>query len=180
MNEAKPITLVSSTTVYENPWITVTEDRVINSRGNPGVFGVVRMKEGSSVLPVTRDQHVYLVKEFKYGIDSYSIELMSGGLDTNESPQEAAQRELREELGLSAATWTYHGYVDPFTTIVSSRNHLFIATNLSMGHDSPDENESIEKLKIELSEAIRMVERGRITHSASCVLILRAARMFGL
>ena len=60
-----------------------------------------------------------------------SLELMSGGLDRNESSLQAAQRELQEELGLRAELWADLGVINPFTTVMKSPNYMFMASDLS-------------------------------------------------
>ena len=100
-----PFKIIASREVYKNPWIRVREDKVVRPGGTRGIFGVVEMKAGSSVLALTDDNQVYLVKEYKYGIERYSVELASGALEDRESPRAAAKRELEEELGLKADTW---------------------------------------------------------------------------
>ena len=99
---------------------------------------------------------------------------MSGGLEDDESPLDAAKRELREELGVIADEWTSFGCVDPFTTIIRSPNHMFLATGLRSSAVAPDAGEVLESVRIPFREVERMVVKGEITHAASCVLILMA------
>ena len=106
-----------------------------------------------------------------------SLELMSGGLDRNESPLQAAQRELQEELGLRAELWADLGVINPFTTVVKSPNYMFMASDLSDAPKSPDDSEQLEVVKIRFSAALKMVMAGEITHAASCVCLLKAARL---
>ena len=178
MTNAKrgPYEVVSSRNAYRNPWISVREDKVIRPGGKEGFFGVIEMKAGSSVLALTEQKEVYLVKEYKYGIERESTEVMSGALEAEETPLEAAKRELKEELGLEADTWVDLGMVDPFTTVVHSPNYMFLALGVKEGDNSPDEGEVLEVIKVPLSKAVDMAMRSDITHSASCVLILKAEK----
>ena len=137
-------------------------------------FTVADVKSGSSTLPVTEDGHVYLIKEYKYAIGRTSIEVASGAMEEGESPVAAAQRELHEELGLVARRWVELGTVDPFTTQLTSPNHQFLAFDLEQVGKDPDEAEVIERVKLSLDEAVRMVMASEITHAPSCVLILKA------
>lgn len=172
-----PFSVLETRSVYRNPWINVREDKVIHPGGKEGIFGVIEMKAGSTVLAIDDHSHVFLVKEYKYGIERESIELMSGGLDGEESPIDGAKRELKEELGIEAAQWNNLGMVDPFTTVVRSPNYMFLARNLSFGANAPEEWEKIEMIRVPFLDAVEMVMRGEITHSASCVCVLKAARL---
>jgi 8-oxo-dGTP pyrophosphatase MutT (NUDIX family) len=168
--------ILSSKNVYTNPWIKVREDKVIRPGGKEGIFGVVKMKAGSTVLAINSKKEVYLIKEYKYAIQRDSIELMSGGLDNNELPLEAAKRELKEETGLEAKDWIDMGVVDPFTTIISSSNYMFLALDVKKGKQELEEGERIQIVKYPFKKVIEMVMSNKITHSASCVCILKAAR----
>jgi 8-oxo-dGTP pyrophosphatase MutT (NUDIX family) len=168
--------ILSSKNVYTNQWIKVREDKVIRPGGIEGIFGVVEMKAGSTVLAINSKKEAYLIKEYKYAIQRDSVELMSGGLDNNESPLEAAKRELKEETGLEAEEWVDLGVVDPFTTIINSSNYMFLALDAKKGKQDPEEGERIQVVKYPFKEVIEMVMSNKITHSASCVCILKAAR----
>jgi ADP-ribose pyrophosphatase len=166
--------LKSTTEVYRNRWIAVREDHVVRPDGQDGVFGIVTMKPGSTVLAVTDEFDVYLTREYKYGIQQYSLELVSGAIDTDETPLEAAMRELEEELGYQANHWIDMGVVNPFTTVINSPNYMFIAQGLSKTEQRLDEGEILTFEKVHLDMAFQMVMEGRITHGASSVLILKA------
>ncbi len=172
-----PFTVVGSKAIYQNDWITVREDQVIRPGGHPGIFGVVEMGQGASVLPMNQDGNVYLAKEYKYGIEQETIEVFSGGLHQNESPLEGAKRELKEELGATAKEWVEMGFIDPLTTIVSNPNHMFLARYLQFGSRNLDEGEQITIIEMKFESALTMVMTGQITHSTSCVLILKVAQL---
>ena len=63
-----PWTIKGTLQKYKNPWIEVTEDDVIRADGKLGIFGVVTMKAGVSVLPLDDDGFIYLTDEFHYAI----------------------------------------------------------------------------------------------------------------
>lgn len=173
-NMKGPFEFLERREVYSNPWLQVREDRVILPDGREGCFGVVQMKAGSTVLAISDDGYAYLVKEYKYAVERDSIELMSGGLEDEETPLEAARRELKEEVGLRAREWIDLGVVDPFTTLINSPNYLFLALGVEEGEPDRDDSEVLEVLKVPFLEAVEMVMRSQIRHAASCVLILKA------
>jgi ADP-ribose pyrophosphatase len=168
-----PYTILHSRPVYENPWIKIREDRVQPIAGQEMTFGVVTMKPGITVLPMDEDRQVHLVREFKYGIGEHSLEAVSGAIESGETPERAGLRELGEELGLVAAEWVDLGVLNPFTTVINSPNHMFLARTLSQTRRSPDSGEKLEIVKLPFAEALHSVLRGVITHGASCVVILK-------
>jgi ADP-ribose pyrophosphatase len=174
MTRMKGLWLVEETVKkYKNAWLEVSEDQVVRPDGKAGTFATVRMKPGVSVLAMTDLAQVYLTSEYRYAVERDSIEVVSGGVDHNEPPPVAARRELREELGIEAAQWTNLGLVDPFTSAIHSPATLFLAKKLSLVKPEPESTEVISVLKVDLTEAVRMVMESQITHGPSCVLILK-------
>ena len=159
---------------YKNLWIDVKEDQVIRPDGKPGIFGVVDMKAGVSVLPIDENGFVYLTDEFHYAIEQDSIEVVSGGIDNNEKPLDAAKRELQEELGIIAKEWTELGLVNPYTAVIRSPAHLFLARKIEFTESNQEGTETIKLVKIKFEDAVKMVMESKITHGPSCVLILKA------
>jgi ADP-ribose pyrophosphatase len=175
MEKRGPFQVKGSREVYRNQWISVREDVVVRPGGADGTFGVVEMVPGSSVLALDDSGNVKLVKEFKYAVGRETLEVVSGAIDGEETPLAAAQRELLEETGFRATEWVDLGVVDPFTTVVSCPNYLYLARGLQRV-SQPEPEELVELVSVSLEEAVAMVERSEITHGASCTLILKAYR----
>jgi ADP-ribose pyrophosphatase len=168
-----PWTIKDSEEKYKNPWIKVREDKVIRPDGKDGIFGIVEMVSGISVLPLDDEGFVYLTDEFHYAIEQNSIEVVSGAIDKDEKPIEAAKRELKEELGIEAEDWVELGLLNPFTTVVKSPANLFLARNLKFSQANPEGTETINIIKVKFEEAVKMVMESKITHAQSAVLILK-------
>lgn len=180
MNAKGPWKVTNSKNIYKNPWISVKEDEVIRPDGTKGIFGVVEMKPGVTILPYDDRGNVYLTKEYHYAVERETIEAISGGIDENEDKLEAAKRELEEETGIIASELIDLGVIDPFTTVVVSPNHLFLAKGLNFSEANPEETEDIKVIKTPMTEAIKMVMDSKITHGASVAVILKAKDYLGL
>lgn len=128
-----PWQVKSTKTIYKNPWMKITEDKVLRPDGKDGIFGVVQMKPGVTILAIDSKNNVYLTEGYHYAVGRISLEAISGGIDKDETKLDAAKRELKEESGLVAGKWTYLGVIDPFTTVVTSPNHLYLAQDLGKG-----------------------------------------------
>jgi 8-oxo-dGTP pyrophosphatase MutT (NUDIX family) len=159
---------------YKNAWIEVNEDQVVRPDGESEIFATVTMRPGVSVLALDDKGMVYLTSEYRYAVERDSVEVVSGGIEPDEQPLTAARRELLEELGIEAAEWTELGTVDPFTSAIYSPATLYLARQLKMGEPSPECTEIISVIKVDFTEAVRMVMASEITHGPSCVLILKA------
>lgn len=171
-----PWQVLQTREIYRDPWLTLRRDDVIRPDGQPGTHTITRFKDGVSVLPLDDGEQVFLTEEFHYAQGRRGIEVISGGVEPDEDLLTAAARELREEVGLTASRWTPLGVVDPLTSQAIAPISLFLAEGLSFVDATPDGTETIRRLKVPFAEAIEMVMHGEITHSGSCVLILKAAR----
>ena len=170
------VTRLSSRLIHQGNLVRLREDRVVLPHGTETVYEFVEIKHGSSVLAMEENGDVWLVREWKYAIDRPSLEVVSGGIESNETPVETAHRELREELGKTAAELIPLGYVDPFTTMLRCPNYLFLARGLGNAERAPEEAEAnMELHRVAFREAYDLAVRGEITHGSSCVAIFRAA-----
>lgn len=176
MQQHGPWKIKTRETKYKNPWIEVLEDQVINPDGKPGIYGTVVMKPGVSILALDEKNNAYLISEFHYALGKDSIEVVSGGMDGDEIPLQAAKRELKEESGIEAKEWVDLGRIDPFTSAIDSPAYLFLARGLTFGERTLEGSEVINIIKIPFDKAIHMVMESEITHGPSCVLILKAKK----
>jgi len=174
-----PVRRLSSRQIYNGRLVKLWEEQVVLRHGTEATYERVEIKSGSSVLAVDSDLAVTLVREWKYALGRETLEVVSGGMEPDEDPAETARRELREEAGLEAETLIPMGWVDPFTTMLSCRNYLFLARGLREVPHAHEEGESIRVERMPLAEAVRKVECGEITHGSSSVLILRAWAALG-
>jgi len=178
-----PWTIKERDRKYQDSFIDVREDQVVRPDGQPGTYSTVVMKPGVAILPIDSDgstgtgkanRTVYLVRQFRYALGKESLEVVSGGLEENEHPFEAAQREIHEELGIKAKEWSELGVFDIDTSIVHCPVHLFLARQLTFRESHQEGTETIETVRLSLDEAVQMVMDSKITHAPSCVLILKA------
>jgi ADP-ribose pyrophosphatase len=172
-----PWKIRESREVYRDPWLSLRRDEVVRPDGNDGTYSVVNLKPGVCVVALDQDDQLHLTEEFHYGVGAVTLEGVSGGREPDEPPIEAAQRELREELGITASMWTELGVVDPFTASVVSPTYLFLARNLSLGPTDWEGTEQIRHVVIRLEDAIEAAMNSRITHAPSVAAILKAARL---
>ena len=154
--------------------VSVNEDEVTRPDGSEGTYATVRLKEGVLVLAVDDDGQAYFAREFRYAVGRESVEAVGGGVEDGESPEEAARRELREEVGVEAEEFVELGTIQPVTSLVNSASTLFLARKLRFKGKDEDAGEVIKTVKMPLTDAVAQALSGELIHSTTCLLVLRA------
>ena len=175
MTKRGPYTIKSSKQIYKNPWIEVREDAVVFPNGSESIWGTVHIKHGVSVLAMDDQGNIYFTKQFHYGTGNETPEVIAGGIDGDETPLQAAQRELQEEAGLEAKEWIFIGTMRPMTSYTDHVEHLYLARGLTEVARHLDPGEVISMFKIPFATAVQWVVESKIEDCYSACLILRVA-----
>jgi len=180
-----PWKILARKKIYENPWILVQEDEVINPSGGKGIYGTVSFKNKAlGIVPVDEKGCTWLVGQYRYPLNEYSWEIPMGGGKIVENGKdfetqllEAAQRELLEETGLVAQKWTKIARIHTSNSVTDEEGFVFLAQELSQTDSSPEETEKLEVIRIPLSQALQMVMDDKITDAISVIGIMKVAKM---
>ncbi|MCC5794090.1 MAG: NUDIX hydrolase [Chromatiales bacterium] len=162
--------------VYENPWIRVSEDDVIHPSGAPGIYGRVSFRNlAVGIIPLDDEDHTWLVGQYRYATENYSWEIPMGGSPLADDPLAGAQRELREETGLTARRWTRLLKVHLSNSVTDEVGLVYLAEQLAEGEPDFGETERITIRRLPFSDALAMVMDGEITDVLSVAGVLKLA-----
>jgi ADP-ribose pyrophosphatase len=116
-----------------------------------------------------------LVRQFRYGIDEFSLEIPGGVMNAGEDPVVAGARELREETGYSGTTARLLGVVYPNPAMQSNRCHFVFVEHAMKSHELEwDLDEEIQVSTLPAAEVLALARSGGIVHS----LVLNALMFF--
>jgi ADP-ribose pyrophosphatase len=129
-------------------------------------FVVLDCPDWVNIIPVTKDGQVVLIRQFRHGTRDVSLEIPGGVVDSGETPEAAAVRELAEETGYVPGTVKSLGFVYPNPAIQGNRSHTFLAEGCRLAAaPQPDSFESIEVVLHPLTEIPALIKSGAISHS---------------
>jgi 8-oxo-dGTP pyrophosphatase MutT (NUDIX family) len=149
------------------------EDQVITPGGKQGIYGVVETTPAIAIVPLTSNLETYLIGQYRYTLDLYSWEIPEGGASKDESPLEAAKRELREETGLEAKKWTPLSSLYTSNSITNEIGYIYLAEELIMGKQEPDHTEELDVKIIPFMDAYQKVLQYEIKDALAIIGIFR-------
>jgi ADP-ribose pyrophosphatase len=124
------------------------------------------------ILPVIDAEHVCLLRNHRFVLNETLWEVPAGTLEPGEPLESCARRELLEETGYTAATWTYRGYLYASPGVLDEKLHLFVAEELTPGPPRPEADERLEPVTVRLDDAIRMCLDGTIKDAKTITSLL--------
>jgi len=146
---------------YDGHILHVRVDDVRLPSGRETVREIIEHPGSVIVLPVTTDDEVLLIRQYRYATGEVLFELPAGLIDEGESPEVAARRELTEETGYEAGELIFLGaaWVSPGYT--QEESHFYVATGCTQVEHEPDEDEPIEIIHVPLADLPGLLRPGQ-------------------
>lgn len=169
------VRLDASQLVTGSPWRAVIEDRLLTNDGRYTGYTYLAVPRAALIVPVTDSGQLVLVRQYRHPVRDWTLEVPAGAVNDGETPLEAAERELSEEVGGSAGEWRH------LTTFYSSSAHLsqradvFLATGVTTGPFEPDLDEAIAIVRLPVEDALERARAGHLRDGQTAFAILLAA-----
>jgi ADP-ribose pyrophosphatase len=134
----------------------------------PQNFVVLECPSWANMIPITPQNQIVFVRQFRHGIKEISLEIPGGVVDSQDrEPESAARRELEEETGYCAREWIALGKCRPNSAFQNNfcYHYLALGAELQAHTKAPDENEELEVVLMSFKEVSQAIESGEINHA---------------
>ena len=165
---------------YTGAFLSVHVDQVSLPNGHTSFREVVEHVDGVAVLPLDERNNVITVSQYRYVFGKTLLEIPAGKLDPGEEPAVGALRELREETGAVPDILMPLGVILPSSGCYGEHLHLFLARELKMGQQQPDEDEFLRLERIPFQEMVHRIMNGEIEDAKTVAAVLKAKVLLDL
>ena len=169
-------TTLKTEDIFSGVILNVKRDSVRLPNGHSSVRELIRHVGAVCVVPLTDDGRVVVERQYRYPIDQVITEIPAGKLNSIEEDRlQAAQRELREETGITADCWTDMGIYYPAAAYSDEKITMFLAQGLHRGEQQLDEDEFLNVQTVPIEDLVEEILSGTITDGKTQAAILKAA-----
>lgn len=128
------------------------------------------------VVPIINDDEFYLVSEYAAGTHSYEVGFPKGLIDPGETPEQAANRELQEEIGFGAKRFVKLKTLSTAPSYFSAKMHVFLAFDLYPATLEGDEPEPLTVIKSSWQDKDELIASEDFSEARSVTALLMAER----
>ena len=160
--------------IYEGRILNVREDTEVLANGRSAKREVVEHAQAVVVLPVESLETIYLIRQFRHSVGNVLLEAPAGMIEAEEDPLLAAQRELREETGLTATDWHSLGGTYMAPGFCDEYIHYFVAKGLTTGDTDLDPDEQVSVGVYAYQDLLKMLDQGGIQDAKTGLLLMWA------
>jgi len=171
--------ILHSEFVYRGKAFSVRKDQVRLPNGHVARLDIVDHAPAVTLLPVDDRGQIWFIRQYRHATGGEILELPAGVVGKNENPEACARREVREEIGMSAASLELIGefYLAPGYS--TEYMYVYLATGLKPDPLPSDEDEFIRVERVAIATAYRWVDQGQIRDAKSLAALLLAQSRLG-
>lgn len=170
-------TTLDSRLIYEGRIIRVERDTVRLEDNSEATREVVRHPGGVCVLALTPENEALIVRQFRYPYKEVTAELPAGKLEYGEDPEACGKRELLEECGCTADSFTYLGKLYPTPAYNTEIIRFYLAKGLHFGAQKLDAEEFLDFERVPFDRLVEMILNDEIPDSKTQTAVLRYVAM---
>lgn len=165
----------STSRVYEGRILNLRVDHVVWPDGKTHLREVVEHRGAAAIVPIIDGKNVVLVRQYRYAVGTELLEIPAGTLESGETPEHCAVRELEEETGYKAGEIKKMMEVFMVPGYSTEKITLYLAVGLVKSYMRTEEDEKINVETMPLESALDKVRSGEIRDAKSVCGLLRAS-----
>ncbi len=174
---SKPWQTLGTVLLWESKWYNLRQDRVRIHTGDEITYTYQEHPGAVFIVPLTPEGKVVLMRQYRHPVGEWLWEIPAGAVDNDEDLEDAARRELAEEIGGTAKELGYVGYFFSASSISNLRINVFLATGVQMAQSKREATELIEIEAVPILKAMAMARRGEIKDGQSALALLLCESM---
>jgi len=167
---------VETENVYKGLIVNIRRDVAELQNGSRAGREVIEHPGGVSIVPLTKENKVLMVRQFRYPMEEEVLEIPAGKLEKGEDPIECAVRELSEETGCTAGRYIDLGASYPSPGFCTEIIYIYLALDLQQGKMHPDENELLSVEPVAIDELIEKIMANELPDSKSIIGIMKTKK----
>ncbi|HEY4814800.1 MAG TPA: NUDIX hydrolase [Chthoniobacterales bacterium] len=167
--------LLNQEYIYRGKILDLSLNRFQSEAKGEVTIELVHHNGGAGALPVFDDGTVALVRQWRYPLRRYSLEISAGRIELGDTPEQTAVRELEEEMGLRAAHTRKLAEFFVAPGYCEERIYMYLATEITQSRQNLDDDEEIEVVRMPFDEALEKVRTGEIDDAKSIIALNVAA-----
>ena len=167
----------SSEIVFQGKLLDVRRDKVILPNGEDAIREWINHPGAVCCIPILPNGKIGLIRQYRYSVKKVMIELPAGKLDMEETPDECAFRELKEEIGYKAKKLTFLTNIHPAIGFANEKMWLYLAEDLKKTKQKLDLDEFLEIIPTNIGDALEMVWNGAITDVKTIIGLIWADKV---
>jgi ADP-ribose pyrophosphatase len=160
--------------VHRGKVLDLSISRYQSARGGEVDIEVIHHNGGAGALPLFDDGSIALVRQWRYPLNRYSLEIPAGRIEPGDTPEQTVARELEEELGYRAREFHKISEFNVAPGYCEERLFVYLATGLEPSAQRLDEDEEIEVVRMPFADALALVHSGGIDDVKSMIALLLA------
>ena len=169
---------LSSQLIYDGRAVKLRVDSVRLSNGRQTTREIVEHSDCIAVVVIDESDNVLLVKQFRKPVENELLEIPAGGIDPGEDPEEAVNRELREEIGYMPRKVQRLGGFYSAPGYCTEYLYLYLATELVPNQLIAEDTEAINVVRVPIEEIPELIASGRICDAKSIAGLLAYLNRF--
>jgi ADP-ribose pyrophosphatase len=166
---------LSSKVIHKNNWYRLVHEKFRFEDGKSGDYYIVAT-DGSSIVVPVHGKKIVLVRQYRYPIQRWNLELPAGGVKSGSNYLRTAKEELAEETGYRAKNLRCIGKFAPFMGVSNEICRVYLATGLTYIGNNLEKTEKIKILEYSWKDVLNLIDENKIIDGMTLAALSLASK----